>query len=90
MCDFSIFVQSGSPHDVPRSFFERRTRGSVRFVPILEGKQAVNWVLQKWGLPPVYSCTPGEGADRILDSTAGQDQKFVWKAKPDAINMPQD
>ena len=30
----------------------------------LRGMQAVNWVLQKWGLPPVYSCTPGEGADR--------------------------
>ena len=26
----------------------------------------MNWVLQKWGLPPVYSCTPGEGADRNL------------------------
>lgn len=31
------------------------------------GKQAVNWVLQKWGLPPVYSCTPGEGADRRVE-----------------------
>ena len=31
------------------------------------GMQAVNWVLQKWGLPPVYSCTPGEGADRRVE-----------------------
>ena len=36
------------------------------------GKQAVNWVLQKWGLPPVYSCTPGEGADRSL-AIAGEE-----------------
>mmetsp|Transcript_57356 Transcript_57356/g.134259 ORF Transcript_57356/g.134259 Transcript_57356/m.134259 type:complete len:242 (-) Transcript_57356:70-795(-) len=31
------------------------------------GRQAVDLVLRRWGLPPVYSCTPGEGADRRVE-----------------------
>ncbi|CAJ1368018.1 unnamed protein product, partial [Effrenium voratum] len=31
------------------------------------GRQAVDMVFNKWGLPPVYSCTPGEGAERRVD-----------------------
>mmetsp|Transcript_36156 Transcript_36156/g.84645 ORF Transcript_36156/g.84645 Transcript_36156/m.84645 type:complete len:238 (+) Transcript_36156:3-716(+) len=31
------------------------------------GRQAVDLVLRRWGLLPVYSVTPGEGADRRVD-----------------------